>query len=435
MSSGASVSESGLQRALLAARDHRQHMLDLALEGASKRAAIITVGTNIPGEDKHLPGVSRLMKDGLEALRERMPLDALASVCDALGPFLVARSGLSPDSAKRIAIATETRDPAARLLDVDVYCADGRPVDRIALGQPPRTCLVCGQPAGTCMRLRRHSHSEIQARARALLSPLASLPRRVDPEVLAGSLVEGALQELDLSPKPGLVDRFDPGSHPDLTYASMRASALLLEVYFEDILRCHRGRRPLEDFVQAGLAAEQRMVRAVRTNSHKGYIFLSGLLLMGACECQGGMEALRRAIAGLASRFFGTSFPAHAAHGPRLGGIRDETLRGLPSIFEHGWPRYREALSMGWPVEEAGFMLMGVLMQHVEDSTAIRRCGQAGLSRLRRDGSALQRLVGRCGDPRPRLSALNHDYQAMNLTMGGVADCMGLTFALQHAAG
>lgn len=434
MSSDASMRESNLQSALLEARDRRQHILNLALESTGERAAIIVVGTNIPGEDKHLPGVSRLMGDGLEHLCAHMPMDILASGNDALGPFLVAHSGLAPDSAKRIAIEAETSDPAARLLDIDVYRADGQPVNRTSLGHPPRSCLVCGQPAGTCMRLRRHSYSEILAHVRALLSPLASLPSRVDPEVLAASLVKGALQELDLSPKPGLVDRFDPGSHPDLTYTAMRTSALLLEVYFEDILRCHRGRRPLADFVQAGIAAEQRMVSAVQTNSHKGYIFLSGLLLMAACECQGVMATLRQTMAGLASKIFGTPLPILATHGTRLDGIRGEALRGLPSIFEHGWPRYRESLSMGWPVEEAGFMLMGVLMQHVEDSTAVRRCGYAGLSRLRQDGSGLQRLVEWRGDPRSWLSALNRDYQAMRLTMGGVADCMGLTFALQHAA-
>jgi triphosphoribosyl-dephospho-CoA synthase len=77
---------------------------------------------------------------------------------------------------------------------------------------------------------------------------------------------------------------------------------------------------------------------------------------------------------------------------------------------------------------------MAVLMQRVEDTTAIRRCGLEGLSRLRRDGARLQRLLEQQQAPEPMLAALNQEYRRSGLTMGGVADCMALTFALQETA-
>ena len=73
-------------------------------------------------------------------------------------------------------------------------------------------------------------------------------------------------------------------------------------------------------------------------------------------------------------------------------------------------------------------------MQRVEDSTAVSRCGLEGLARLKRDGAALQRLLERQQDPEPWLAALNQDYRESGLTMGGVADCMALTFALEATA-
>jgi triphosphoribosyl-dephospho-CoA synthase len=73
-------------------------------------------------------------------------------------------------------------------------------------------------------------------------------------------------------------------------------------------------------------------------------------------------------------------------------------------------------------------------MQQVEDTTAIHRCGLEGLSRLRRDGARLQKLLEQQQEPKPMLAALNEEYCAAGLTMGGVADCMALTFALQDAA-
>ena len=58
--------------------------------------------------------------------------------------------------------------------------------------------------------------------------------------------------------------------------------------------------------------------------------------------------------------------------------------------------------------------------------------GFEGLSRLRRDG-ALQRLLEQQA-PEPMLAYLNREYRRSGLTMGGVADCMALTFALQETA-
>jgi triphosphoribosyl-dephospho-CoA synthase len=259
----------------------------------------------------------------------------------------------------------------------------------------------------------------------------------VRPEALADNLRLGALRELELTPKPGLVDRRDSGSHTDLSYPIMRASIDLLPLYFDELRRCHREGRPLQAFVQAGVAAEQRMTQAIRTNAHKGFIFISGLVLMAACRCQGRMNLLPLAVAKVAQGFF-PRFGATDSHGARLGrshglgGIKAEAERGLPAVFDHGWPKYREALAEGWTADHAGFYLMAVLMQQVEDSTAVSRCGLDGLRRLRQDGARLQRLLEQRRDPEPWLAALNQDYRRSGLTMGGVADCMALTFALQE---
>ncbi len=75
-------------------------------------------------------------------------------------------------------------------------------------------------------------------------------------------------------------------------------------------------------------------------------------------------------------------------------------------------------------------LLMAVLMQSVEDTTAVHRCGPEGLARLRADGLRLERMIESGEDYLPWLTALNDEYRRLNLTMGGVADCMALCFAL-----
>lgn len=430
-----------LRQGILQTRDARQGELQRAMDraGSEDAASVLVISTNVPGGNKHRPGLSGLVQGAVHSLQEVIGLKKLLSRTDLLGPFQIVSSGVSPMEAKMAALTIETENPSGRILDVDVFTLDGSQIDRARLGLPPRACFVCLEPAHECARLGRHSDSELLERVDSLLQPFVPAPQRVLPDVLAKHLVRGALSELDLTPKPGLVDRHDSGSHPDLSYAAMRTSAELLPQYFDDLLRCFSEKRPLAEYVQAGIAAEGRMNREIHANAHKGFIFLSGLVLLAACECDGQISHLRQAISDIGTRFFAHS-ESSDSHGAdirtrhALGGIRAEAEQGLPAVFEHGWPRYREALEAGWDPEHAGFYLMATLMQRVEDTTAIHRCGLEGLTRLRRDGAHLQRLLERQQAPATMLAELNAEYCQLGLTMGGVADCMALTFALQATA-
>jgi triphosphoribosyl-dephospho-CoA synthetase len=293
---------------------------------------------------------------------------------------------------------------------------------------------------------------------------------RFEPYLMAESLVSGARAELDLTPKPGLVDRYDHGSHPDLDHTRMVRSIELLPRYYHELIEIRSGASrkaapSLAACIDAGRRAEDRMEEAIGTNAHRGYIFLSGLMLLAACDLAGEdragaagrppfggaggavvgpssggggndpvvlPSALRRAMTSVAHQFFTANRPSGTdrpgarvrdTHG--LGGIRTEALAGLPSVFEAGLPAYLAARS-GF----AAFHALAALMRSVEDTTAVLRCGLAGLARLRRDGTALQVLLDRGDDPRPVLRAWNEEYRAQRLTMGGVADCLALVFAL-----
>ena len=68
--------------------------------------------------------------------------------------------------------------------------------------------------------------------------------------------------------------------------------------------------------------------------------------------------------------------------------------------------------------------MLSRLMQTVEDTTALHRCGSAGLARLRADGRSLS-VSSRPGLHVPFLRERNALYRRMNLTMGGVADLLG----------
>jgi holo-ACP synthase CitX len=90
--------------------------------------------------------------------------------CDALGPYALLGINQAAVEVKQHCMDLETAHPVARLLDLDVFDAQGRQIDRSGLSLPPRPCLVCSQPALECIRLQRHSYPELVEKAHELLS-------------------------------------------------------------------------------------------------------------------------------------------------------------------------------------------------------------------------------------------------------------------------
>jgi triphosphoribosyl-dephospho-CoA synthase len=413
-----------LRRDLLEAREARQATLD-RLRGID--GPIIFLSVSVPGPDKRRPGLAALQRLAAETLERALPASPLDAGRDAIGPWAAFGVSLPPDVVKRAAVDLEASLPAGRLIDLDVYDRTGRQADRASLHLPLRPCLLCGRPAVECIRRSRHATAEVSAAADRLLVC-----------VLASSLVAGTRIELELTPKPGLVDRIDCGSHPDLSFDSMCRSIDLLPAYFEDLLNLPDP-PDLSACVEAGIRAERRMIETIGTNAHKGYIFLAGLVLLAA-RTGAGPEDLRRQVAQMAERILaprlgpddpgGSATPSHGARiraDHTVGGIYREALEGLPSVFDAGLPVLAATRVLSRSTQHR---LMAALMQTVEDTTAVHRCGLAGLARLRSDGARLERLIEDGGDYLPWLAALNDDYRRLNLTMGGVADCMALCFAL-----
>ena len=187
---------------------------------------------------------------------------------------------------------------------------------------------------------------------------------------------------------------------------------------------------PLGAQIAIAQRAEQMMLAELGTNTHKGAIFLGGVVLIASHRVGSHDEpTLRAAVSSVAREIAEVAAPratngeaARRRHG--VGGILREVEEGLPSVFEVGVPAFRAAVARGADEEAASFSMLSRLMQTVEDTTALHRCGSAGLARLRADGRSLERLVA-AGRHVPFLRERNALYRRMNLTMGGVADLLG----------
>jgi triphosphoribosyl-dephospho-CoA synthase len=258
----------------------------------------------------------------------------------------------------------------------------------------------------------------------------------------AVALARGAGMELYLTPKPGLVDLMDCGSHPDLSLSRMEQSLLLLADYLGELVRSLIAGETFAHQAAIGMRTEKKMLATLGTNTHKGFLFLSGLLLVARWRCpSSGERQLRAETASLACEFFGEQRSVSATHGRQArarygtGGIVQEAKNGFPSLFEEASPAYLQAFDRSGCCKTASFAMLGRLMQTVEDTTALHRCGPPGLERLKRDGRLIERIITAGGDCVPFLHAINREYVRMHLTMGGVADMLGLSYGYLTASG
>lgn len=266
--------------------------------------------------------------------------------------------------------------------------------------------------------------------------------RIAEIERFAQALIKGAAMGLYLTPKPGLVDLADCGSHPDLSMAKMERSLHILADYLEEMIRSLADNEHFICRALIGRKAEEVMFKVLGTNSHKGYIFLSGLLINARWQAGSNDEStMEKAVVAAAAQYFAVQGEADTTNGrsARLrygtGGIVREAQIGLPSLFNCGVPAYLDAIGRTGSFSIACFHTLSRLMQTVEDTTTLHRGGAMGLARIRRDGLRLEQVIAESGDHISFLEDLNCKYSRLNLTMGGVADMLSLTLGYLTACG
>lgn len=164
------MSYAALRSSLLAARDRRQALLERLFPTAFPTTLMLSL--NLPGDEKGGARAERLFAWGEKALAAAFPARLVVRGWDALGPFALYRSPLGTREAKRLAMGVETGQAAGRLLDLDIFDPSGRPVDRAGLGVPPRSCLLCPEPAIACIRAGRHPGEALKAEARKVIDAL-----------------------------------------------------------------------------------------------------------------------------------------------------------------------------------------------------------------------------------------------------------------------
>ena len=268
---------------------------------------------------------------------------------------------------------------------------------------------------------------------------------RIDRSAWLASLAQQSLiAEAELTPKPGLVDRRGSGAHPDLSLVLMRHSAVAIEPYFREMAWLCEGARPSqkvrEQLAVVGRDAERAMLMATGgSNSHKGAIWILGLLISAAAMEEGldrtasGTAATAQAIASFEDR----ATPRLVSHGDvvamRYGvsGARGEAGQGFPHVMGVGLPTLRRRRNQGATETVARQDALLSIMSCLEDTCLLYRGGRAALSAAMEGARAVERAGGVETDSgRQQWQLLDRRLLDLGVSPGGSADLLAATLFL-----
>lgn len=423
---------------VLDARETRAQLQQALLREYGRPLICFTM--NIAGPVKTSPLILRGFREGLARLDEALPQVLERKIFEKpTGPEAFYVVNADAAQLKELCTAIEEASPLGRLFDMDVLDVCGAKLER----KSQRGCLVCGKPGRACAAGRLHSVSQLQAVTRQLLQEHFAAADQAEIAQLAH---ESLLEEVSTTPKPGLVDRRNNGSHKDMTLSTFAVSAAAIKPYFAQCVRIGQetADQPLQNTFsllrQAGIAAEQAMYKVTGgINTHKGAIYTLGVL----CGSIGRLWSPEQPIADISlilsecAKVVCDSVRSDlaAADGSTagqqvflkygIGGIRGEVAAGLPSVRNIGLPVYEELLSKGLSPNDAGAVTLLHLIANVEDTNLYHRGGCDGASWA---ASAAKALL-----PQPTLSQIEQldvGFIARNLSPGGCADLLAVTYFL-----
>jgi len=426
---------------ILAARERRVQRQQALLAQFSVPLVCFTL--NIPGPIKDSPLIRRAFDEGLRLLDDRLTNVLYQEATSApTGSVAFYAVDMPVSELKELCAAIEDSCPLGRLFDMDVLDTDGKKLDRAI----QRGCMVCGAPGRLCAATRAHSVELLQQTTWRIITEHFS---DADAAYIADTAVQALLEEVHTTPKPGLVDEHNTGSHSDMDIPLFTASAKALRPYF---LQCARlGQQTAAQPPQvtfpllraAGVNAEKQMYAATGgVNTHKGAIYTLGILCGAAGRLWTAEKPFAREkhilkeAAQMVRPFVKADFAAidtPKTAGERLyleqglTGIRGEAAAGFPSVEDISLPVYRRLLDQGRSANDAGAIALLHLIARVEDTNLYRRGGPEGAAFAKSAAGALL--------PEPtmaQLFLLDSHFIRRNLSPGGCADLLAATIFLHR---
>lgn len=320
----------------------------------------------------------------------------------------------NPIKIKEYTISLETSE-IGRLIDCDVY--HNETLSRSV----PRTCLICDKDSFLCIRSQAHTTEEVLQKTKEIV-------REFYTKKLLEWTKTAIVREVSLHPKFGLVTKESSGSHKDMNYYTfMKSKDAIEEGLREYIKEGFNEQLDINELIQIGKNTEQAMFQATRNiNTHKGLIFLLGLLLpnitkmlyYGDQNIQSNIQKLSEQVIKdyydtiIHKRVLSHSDIIYLKYGVK--GIRDEALNGLPLLFKKKNRHH-----------DLDYLIF--YMSELNDTTIIHKTDLETLKQVHKDMKSLLQKGGYLNNEL-EVYKLTKQYMKKNISPGGSADYLVCQF-------
>ncbi|WP_263833803.1 triphosphoribosyl-dephospho-CoA synthase CitG [Sulfurospirillum oryzae] len=412
------------------------------------KASLISLSINIPSAIKlsheavvvhecaHQSIVSVLKQEGVELL-------FCESKIAPTGAESLFTCKSDANALKALTCKIENSHPLGRLMDIDVLDFTGNILSRHELGLAKRRCLICEEEAHRCAREQKHSYAELTAQ----------IKKMVDEHAFAQSIAlwcERAMKtEVELTPKPGLVDCSNSGAHHDMDIQTFYASIGAIKPFIADFVRSAKAyahEDPKQSFVrlrQIGIACEKAMFEATQgVNTHKGMIFCLAVLCgaLGRLKeskqnvtCKSLQTQMRSLCHNLVEEDLlhvkPNSAGARFFYETGSAGIRGIAQSGFSTVFENALPFFRQQKVLeGEEVALKKTLLL--LISILDDSTLWSRGGIEGLHYAKTEAHKLLHVKAKMENLDTLLEKFDADMTHKNLSPGGSADLLAITWLI-----
>jgi triphosphoribosyl-dephospho-CoA synthase len=250
--------------------------------------------------------------------------------------------------------------------------------------------------------------------------------------------------EVDLTPKPGLVDRRGPGAHTDMTVDMLHSSADALHTAFAECANAATdlalGSQLRSRIGAIGRAGECAMLAATGgVNTHRGALWALGLLSAAAGS---GATTTQDAVAYAAqlaripdpasyANAVACSHGARARRRYRVAGAPGEAQAGFPHVIRYALPTLHSRRPVEADQTEARLDALLSLIAHLDDTCLLHRGGAIGLAVVQSAAGAVLDAGGmRTSAGRQRFSELDRLCATRQLSPGGAGDLLAAALFL-----
>ena len=277
-------------------------------------------------------------------------------------------------------------------------------------------------------------------------------------EIISKIAYKAMLEEVYTTPKPGLVDRDNNGSHKDMCVATFERSAKAIAPYFGEcyeagcLIRENKGN--IANIVRVirpiGIEAEKAMYEATGgVNTHKGIIFSLGIL----CAALGyDSENVWDVVALIGEEILKADFEDSSINDVTAGekqykslgltGIRGEVASGMPTLRRNLLCPFSFNINENTVVSEdidetllcLGARQLLYVIASLKDSNMIKRSSYEEAERVRLDiGEELARLEAEgVKISEEYIKNLDEMFISRNLSPGGAADQLILMYFMHN---